>query len=121
MANVDRGFPKLPEGYSFDEDGLGRHTAGRGSGKQRKICCDGIPIDIQKVLLKDDVSQTTKETTMLLSTKDLQAKLKISRDRAYALMRASAFPSIKLGGRYYVAENEVEDWLKRYAYKSFQL
>lgn len=61
MANVDRGFPKLPEGYSFDEDGLGRHTAGRGSGKQRKICCDGIPIDIQKVLLKDDVSQTTKE------------------------------------------------------------
>ena len=58
---------------------------------------------------------------MLLSTKDLQEKLKISRDRAYALMRSSAFPSIKLGGRYYVAEIEVNDWLKRYAYKSFQL
>ncbi len=61
MANVDKGFPKLPEGYSFEEDGLGRCTAGRGSGKQRKICCDSIPIDIRKVLLKDDVSRTTKE------------------------------------------------------------
>lgn len=60
MANVDRGFPKLLEGYSFDEDGLGKHIAGRG-GEQRKICCDSIPIEIQKVILKDDVSQTTKE------------------------------------------------------------
>ena len=65
-----------------------------------------------RICLSDVVWQAAKEgTTMLLSTKDLQAKLKISRDRAYALMRASAFPSIKLGGRYYVAENEVEDWL----------
>ncbi len=58
---------------------------------------------------------------MLLGTKDLQAKLKISRDRAYALMRSPAFPSMKLGGRHYVAENELNDWLKRYAYKSFEL
>ncbi len=58
---------------------------------------------------------------MLLSTKDLQKKLKISRDKAYGLMHAAAFPSIKLGGRYYVAEKEVDDWLKRYAYKSFEL
>lgn len=58
---------------------------------------------------------------MLLSTKDLQAKLNISRDRAYALMRSSAFPSMRIGGRYYVVEKEVDDWLKRYAYKSFQL
>lgn len=60
MTNGGRGFPKLPEGYSFDENGLGRCTAGR-RGDQRRICCDSIPIDIQKVLLKDDVSQTTKE------------------------------------------------------------
>lgn len=62
-----------------------------------------------------------EEIKMLLGTKDLQAKLRISRDRAYALMRASAFPSMKLGGRYYVAEKEVDEWLKRYAYKSFEL
>lgn len=60
MENVDRGFPKLPEGYSFDENGLGRCTAGRG-GDQRRICCDSIPIEIQRVILKDDFSRTTKE------------------------------------------------------------
>lgn len=58
---------------------------------------------------------------MLLSTSDLQKKLRIGRDKAYALMRSSAFPSIKLGGRYYVVEKEVDDWLKHYAYKSFEL
>lgn len=61
MANDGEGFPKLPEGYYFDEGGLGKYTAGRGGGKQRKVCCDSIPVDIRKVLLKDDVSQTTKE------------------------------------------------------------
>lgn len=60
-ANGDRGFPKLPEGYYFDENGLGRNTASRGGGEQRKICCDSKPIDIEKVILKDDISQTTKE------------------------------------------------------------
>ena len=58
---------------------------------------------------------------MLLSTSDLQKKLRIGRDKAYALMRSSAFPSMKLGGRYYVVDKEVDDWLKRYAYKSFEL
>lgn len=58
---------------------------------------------------------------MLLSTRDLQQKLRISRDKAYALMHASAFPSMKLGGRYYVVDKEVDEWLKRYAYKSFEL
>lgn len=61
MTNGGRRFPKLPEGYSFDENGLGRCTAGRSGEKQRKICCDSMPIDIQKVILKDDISQTTKE------------------------------------------------------------
>lgn len=58
---------------------------------------------------------------MLLSTRDLQKKLRIGRDKAYALMHAPAFPSIKLGGRYYVVDKEVDDWLKRNAYKTFEL
>lgn len=58
---------------------------------------------------------------MLLSTRDLQQKLRISRDKAYALMHSPAFPSMKLGGRYYVVDKAVEDWLKRYAYKTFEL
>lgn len=64
MTNGGRGFPKLPEGYSFDEGGLGKDAAGRGSGGQRKICCDSIPTGIQKVILKDDISQTAKDGYM---------------------------------------------------------
>lgn len=56
----------------------------------------------------------------MLTTKDLQKTLHIGRDRAYALMRAKAFPSIKIGARYYVTEEALNEWLKRYAYKSFK-
>lgn len=59
-TNGGRGFPKLPEGYYFDENGLGRNIGNRGGGEQRKTCCDSIPVDIKEVILKDDISQTTK-------------------------------------------------------------
>lgn len=58
---------------------------------------------------------------LLLTTKELQQKLGVSRDKSYALMHAAAFPSIKLGGRYYVEESKLKAWLERYAYKSFAL
>lgn len=57
----------------------------------------------------------------MLTAKDLQAKLKIGRDRAYALMRSKGFPSIKLGGRYYVSEEALERWIKEYEYKTYVL
>lgn len=44
---------------------------------------------------------------MMLSTKELQTELRIGRDKAYALMHNSAFPSLKIGGRYYVPEAEL--------------
>lgn len=56
---------------------------------------------------------------MLLTTKELQKRLGISRDRAYGLMHSKGFPAIKLGGRYYVEESKLRDFLDRYAYKSF--
>lgn len=58
---------------------------------------------------------------MLLTVKDIQKLLNIGRDRAYALMHASGFPSMKLGGRYYVTKEELQKWLQRYAYKEFKL
>lgn len=61
-TNGDRGNPKLPEGYYFGEDGLGRNTASQGGGERRKMCCDSIPVDIEKVILKDDISGTIKES-----------------------------------------------------------
>ena len=53
----------------------------------------------------------------LYTVKDL-CKLGFGRDTAYALMHNSSFPAIKIGGRYYVTETELEAWLKRYRYKT---
>lgn len=57
----------------------------------------------------------------MLTVKDLQRVLRIGRDRAYALMRSKAFPSIKIGARYYVTQEALNEWLRQYAYKSFKL
>lgn len=45
----------------------------------------------------------------MLTTKDLQVILKIGRDHAYALMRSKAFPSMKIGARYYVTKEALEE------------
>lgn len=58
---------------------------------------------------------------MLLTVRDLQKKLNIGRDKAYALVHASGFPATKIGGRYYVLDDEVDKWLQKYKYKSFEL
>lgn len=54
----------------------------------------------------------------LYTVKDLM-QLGISRDTAYQLMHSKAFPSVKIGGRYYVTEDAWESWLKQYQYKQF--
>lgn len=56
---------------------------------------------------------------MLLTVKDLQLLLNISRDLAYALMHAHGFPSMKIGGRYFVSRDALERWLQRYEGKEF--
>ena len=58
---------------------------------------------------------------MLLTAKDIQKKLGVSRDRAYGLLHAKGFPSIKLGGRYYVDEVKLQEFIERYTYKEFAL
>ena len=58
---------------------------------------------------------------MLITVNELQQLLHIGRDKAYALMHSKAFPSIKLGGRYYVSKDELDSWLKKYAYREFNL
>lgn len=57
----------------------------------------------------------------MLTVKDLQKKLKIGRDTAYALMHAKGFPSIKIGGRYFVTEEALIKWLRAHESKSFAL
>lgn len=58
---------------------------------------------------------------MLLTVKELQSLLRIGRDTAYALMHSRAFPSIKIGGRYYVARDALDRWLTQNEYRTFLL
>ena len=50
---------------------------------------------------------------MLLSVKELQKRLNVSRDLAYSLMHAKGFPSIKIGCRYFVTEEALVKWLTK--------
>lgn len=56
-----------------------------------------------------------------MSVKDIQKKLNIGRDKAYALMHSSGFPSTKLGGQYIVTEEALEKWLRSYEYKTYAM
>lgn len=58
---------------------------------------------------------------IVLDVKELQETLGVGRDIAYALMRNSAFPSIRIGSRYMVESQALEDWLKKNRYRSFRL
>lgn len=58
----------------------------------------------------------------MLDVKDVQERLKIGRDAAYALMKSKAFPSMKLGGRYRVDAVLLEKWVSSYSYdRNFEL
>lgn len=56
---------------------------------------------------------------MVYTTKDLQIALGIGRETAYSLMRSKAFPSMRIGSRYVVSREALNDWLKIYAGKQF--
>lgn len=56
----------------------------------------------------------------LYTVKDLR-EMGIGRDKAYQLMHNKTFPAIKLGGRYYVTQNALENWLKKYQYREVVL
>ena len=50
---------------------------------------------------------------MLMTVKDLQRELQVGRDCAYALMHASNFPSMKIGGKYFITPEALQRWLKQ--------
>ena len=55
---------------------------------------------------------------MMLTVKDLQELLKIGRDKAYSLMHSKSFPSMRLGRKYYVQEQALQEWLVKNRYKT---
>lgn len=57
---------------------------------------------------------------MLLTVKELQTRLRIGRDKSYALMHSKSFPAIKIGGQYFVEEVALSAWLSSYRYKEYK-
>lgn len=58
---------------------------------------------------------------MLLTPREVQEKLGLSRDRTYGLMHLKGFPRIKIGNRYYIEEDELQSFLKRNVCKNLIL
>lgn len=68
-----------------------------------------------------DYMENTQDTLSVLSAKELAQVLHLGRDKAYALIKSKGFPSIKLGGRYLVTRKALDEWLRKYEYKSFAI
>ena len=53
------------------------------------------------------------ELPELMTVKELREYLHIGKDKAYELVKGKSFPSIRIGGRYYVLKPEFIEWLKK--------
>lgn len=61
------------------------------------------------------------ENKEILKTEDLKELLGVGNNTVYTLMHSKGFPSIKIGGRYFVLKEDFLDWVREYRYKSFLL
>ncbi len=52
----------------------------------------------------------TRDKYNYLSVKDLQKKLGMGHNAAYALMSLKGFPSFKIGRKYFVEENDLHEY-----------
>lgn len=48
---------------------------------------------------------------MLYNTRDLQTALGVGRDIAYRLMQNKNFPSLVIGGRYFISIKALQKWI----------
>ena len=63
----------------------------------------------------------TNDEIKILTAKELADILRIGRDKAYALIKSSSFPSICIGKRYVVTEKALYEWLSRYEHRTYML
>ncbi len=55
----------------------------------------------------------------ILTARELGQALHIGRDKAYALIKSSGFPSTCIGKRYIVTEKALKEWLQQYEHKRY--
>lgn len=47
----------------------------------------------------------------ILTPKDIQEDLQLSKNTVYKLIRMSSFPKIKIGNSYRIPENQYKEWI----------
>lgn len=57
----------------------------------------------------------------LLTPKDIQSIFKVGKNQAYCLMHSAGFPSIEIGSRIYVEQDQLKKWLDTYAGRKYIL
>ena len=55
---------------------------------------------------------------IMYTAKDIQEIFGMSKTRAYAMMALETFPSIKIGGRYYIEQTALKSWLQENQYRT---
>ena len=73
------------------------------------------------MIRKNVKNNTSDGTTEIYRVPDLIQITHFGRDKAYALMRSKAFPSIKIGNTYIVTKDKFEEWLDSVSGKDFKL
>ena len=56
-------------------------------------------------------ANTTRNLPRMLKAKEVGEYLGISNNKLYGLMKSRSFPSVKIGGRYYVDESMLREWI----------
>lgn len=64
---------------------------------------------------------TTHDGNELLTNKDLQAILHMSKNQVYELQKSSCFPTIRINNRMYVTRKSLSAWLDSYTGRTYKL
>ena len=59
------------------------------------------------------------DSLKIYTAKDLQQIFGLSKNRIYDIMHQKAFPTIKIGRRYFVTEDALKEWASIYQYGEF--
>ena len=55
----------------------------------------------------------------MLTIKDVQNRLGICKNNAYKLIKLPNFPTIKIGRKYLIPQEEFENWIQKSLHKEF--
>ncbi len=57
----------------------------------------------------------------LLTAKDIQIILSMSKDKSYELLNSKGFPALRIGKRIYVKRSKLNEWINMYSGKAYLL